>query len=121
MLYALTRLRNNINFFSSFSFFFSVPIQMDVDQQSEPNIRLNQSSVPLQATVTVRGLTAGRTYTLYRYDGINSFPVKDFERHGGYNYKLPFVASDSTFKYVDPNTFLSNGAVYYIAVLSSSR
>jgi len=97
----------------------TLPVQIDVDHQIEPNVRSSQKPVPFQATVTVSSLTAGQAYTLYRYKGFNSFPAKDFEH--GYDHKLPFVASSSTFTYKDPDSFLSNGAVYYIAVLASAH
>jgi hypothetical protein len=96
----------------------TLPVQIDVDHQSEPDVRSRDKPVPFQATVTVRSLAAGQSYVLYRYSGFNSFPEKDFEK--GYDHKLPFVASSSTYTYKDPNSFLSNGAVYYIAVAASA-
>jgi hypothetical protein len=96
-------------------------VQIDVDHQSEPDVRPPSHEKPMlfQATATVRGLAVGQSYVLYRYSGFNSFPAKDFEH--GYDHKLPFVASRSTFTYKDPNPFLSNGAVYYIAALASAH
>lgn len=92
----------------------TLPVTIDVDKQEEPNVRTFQKATPLHATVTVKGLTKGTSYVLYRYEGINSFPASDFDQ--GYKKKTPFVASGETWKLKDPDSFLSNGAVYYIAV-----
>ena len=37
----------------------TLPVQIDVDHASEPNVRSSQKPVPFKATVTVSGLTAG--------------------------------------------------------------
>jgi hypothetical protein len=95
----------------------TLPVQIDVDHQIEPNVRSHEKPLPFQATVTISRLTAGKSYILYRYSGINSFPDKDFEK--GYDHKIAFVASNSTYIFKDPNSFLSNGAVYYIAVAAN--
>ena len=43
------------------------PVFLAVDTQEEPDPRQGQLPSKLTGIVTVSGLTAGRTYTLYRY------------------------------------------------------
>jgi hypothetical protein len=97
----------------------TLPLQLDVDKQEEPNVRLGQKPVPLRATVTVRGLSVGKSYILYRYNGFNSFPASNVSH--GYDKKTRFVALSDTWMSEDPEFFLSDGAVYYLAVLESPQ
>lgn len=90
------------------------PVEIDVDRQDEPNVRSHENPVKLHATVTVNSLISGKSYILYRYTGINSFPTSDFDH--GYEYKVPFVSKGISWIYRDPQAFLSNGATYYIAI-----
>merc|ERR1712070_256393 len=51
----------------------TLPVSIDVDRQTEPNVRSSERPADLHATVTVRGLSPGQSYVLYRYTGTNSF------------------------------------------------
>ena len=93
----------------------TLPVHIDVDQRSEPNVRDHEKAVPLHAAVTARGLTPGKSYALYRYGGFNAFPKSDLE-HGGYEGKVPFVAAAETWTHQDPTPFLSSNATYYFVV-----
>jgi hypothetical protein len=66
----------------------------------------------------VSGLTAGHQYTLYAYRGFNSFPTTGIE---GYDDKIEFTATSATWSYTDPRAFLSDDAIYYIAVERTDR
>jgi hypothetical protein len=90
----------------------TLPTSIDVDRIEEPDSRDHQKPVPMHANVTVREVTAGRTYILYRFSGINSFPTSGVR---GYESKVTFTPTSDVWQYRDPRTFLSNGAVYYIA------
>eukprot|EP00927_Polykrikos_kofoidii_P014074 TRINITY_DN16137_c0_g2_i1.p1 TRINITY_DN16137_c0_g2~~TRINITY_DN16137_c0_g2_i1.p1 ORF type:complete len:359 (-),score=51.05 TRINITY_DN16137_c0_g2_i1:98-1174(-) len=94
-------------------------VHIDVDLQEEPNIRSpGTKAAKLHATVTVSDLEAGKSYVLYRYSGINSFPISDFDQ--GYEHKVRFKADSEKWTYHDPESFLSSGATYYIAVPADS-
>lgn len=96
----------------------TLPVHIDVDKQEEPDVRQKQKPIDLHATVTVRGLTAGKSYVLYRYKGFNAFPSQGFDRD--YDRKVHFVAAGVEWTYKDAEPFLSDGAVYYIAVLDEA-
>jgi len=96
----------------------TLPVTIDVDRQEEPNVRSNVTAVELHATVTVNGLSPGKSYVLYRYKGFNSFPASELDQ--GYDRKYQFVAGEKSWTYKDPESFLSNGAMYYIAVPAST-
>ena len=95
---------------------------LDVDLSEEPNVRALGKPVPLHGTVRVSGLTAGASYVLYRYKGLENLPsttnnvtlAQGFDH--GYEHKTPFTAAGETWEFVDPNTFASNGATYYVAI-----
>lgn len=103
----------------------TLPVHIDVDQQSEPDVRTGAKPILMHATVTVSGLEPGRKYVLYRYKGFNSFPVSDFGT--GYDRKIPFsflyvpTGPSNTWTYKDPEPFLSNSAMYYFAVPADSE
>ena len=93
------------------------PVHIDVDRRTEPNVRNNETAVPLHATVTARELTLGKSYALYRYTGFNSFPQSDLEH--GYERKVPFVAAADTWTHRDPVPFLSSNATYYVVAAAA--
>jgi hypothetical protein len=89
-------------------------IVLDVDHQSEPNVRMFQQPVDLHGTVQVFGLQRGSKYILYRFKGTEALPRSDFD--SGYEHKMIFQAEEGTHTYNDPNPMASNGAYYYVAV-----
>eukprot|EP00928_Gymnodinium_smaydae_P062354 TRINITY_DN46239_c0_g1_i1.p1 TRINITY_DN46239_c0_g1~~TRINITY_DN46239_c0_g1_i1.p1 ORF type:complete len:380 (+),score=36.01 TRINITY_DN46239_c0_g1_i1:52-1140(+) len=94
-------------------------VHIDVDKQQEPNVRLMEKPINLHATVTVRGLVPGKSYILYRYEGFNSFPSADLEE--GYDRKVKFVAATEEWTYDDADSFLSDGALYYMAAADDAK
>jgi hypothetical protein len=90
----------------------ALAVSIDVGLNEEPDGRNGTKPVEVHANVTVRKLTPGRGYTLYRYSGVNSFPTSGTS---GYESKVAFTAKADVWHYQDPSSFLSNGAVYYIA------
>jgi hypothetical protein len=95
----------------------SLPLYIDVDHQDEPNIRIHQKPILLRAKVMIQGLRVGGSYILYRYKGFNSFPAANAGQ--GYDSRFEFVASAENQVHQDPKPFLSDGAVYYMAVAAS--
>lgn len=93
-----------------------LPVSIDVDISAEPDSRAGGKPVAIHANVTVHELVAGRTYTLYRYGGFNSFPASGT---AGFESKLLFKATGAVWSYRDPRPFLSSGAVYYIVTPDS--
>ena len=89
----------------------TLPVRIAVDVDEEPDPREGQKPVSMHATVEVRGLTTGGVYTLFRFDGFNSFPAEGVAGHAS---KLDFTASADEWRYRDPAGFESDGAVYYI-------
>ena len=67
----------------------------------------------MHAKVAVHGLRTGQHATLYRYRGVNSFPDAGIV---GYESKHAFTATSSVWRHRDPAPFLSDDAVYYIAM-----
>lgn len=98
----------------------SLPVTLVVDSQSEPEIRRSESPSPLHGTVTVSGLTEGAGYTLYRYGSTEALPALGSSLEG-YDYKTDFTAKGETWTYEDPQTFMSNGATYYVAVANDGN
>eukprot|EP00935_MAST-01C_sp_MAST-1C-sp1_P002294 g2294.t1 len=91
----------------------TLPVSIDVDTMEEPDSRDHQKPIRMHANITVRGLSSGSAYILYRFSGFNSFPASGTS---GYESKVSFTApAAGVWRYRDPKTFLSNGAVYYIA------
>jgi len=92
--------------------FLRAQVQIDIDRSEEPDPRDSQKPVPLRAVVTARGVTPGRVYRLYRYEGLNSFPVSGT---AGYASVRVFTPTADVWRFKDPQAFLSDGAVYYVA------
>lgn len=93
----------------------SLPVTLNVDSQSEPQIRKWAAPSRLHGTVTVSGLAEGETYTLYRYGSTEALPSIGGSLEG-YEYKTEFTAEAAIWTYMDPQTFMSNSATYYIAL-----
>lgn len=89
-------------------------VNIDVDNQLEPNVRSQEKAVQLHATVQVHGLKVGGQYVLYRYASTEALPSSEFDQ--GYEHKTLFTATGETWEQQDPNPFLSDKAVYYVAV-----
>lgn len=84
-------------------------VAIDVDSQTEPNVRERERAINLHSTVHVYGLTEGKTYTLYRYK--DALPTDSWET--GVEYKWSFKATADEYVFQDPNPFTSSGATFY--------
>jgi hypothetical protein len=97
----------------------TLPATMTVASDAEPNVSLGASPSQMTATVTVSALTAGHAYTLLRYDDYTKVPTNATAAElltSAFTYRTDFVASSTTWTFVDPKTFLSSGTTYYRAV-----
>jgi hypothetical protein len=97
----------------------TLPATMMVAGTSEPNVSVGASPSHMTATVTVSGLTAGKSYTLLRYDDYTKVPTNATAAQflaSQFTHRTDFVASGVTWTFVDPTTFLSSGTTYYRAV-----
>ena len=89
------------------------PVRVKVNRWDEPNPWRGQSPVTLRATITVRSLTAGRSYVLLRYDDHRKVPVKGF-LSSAYASSRAFSAAGPTAVFND--SFKSNGVAIYRCV-----
>jgi hypothetical protein len=53
----------------------ALPVQLELDRIDEPNLVNHEARVEFAATVTVKGLTPGKKYTLYRYNDPQKVPT----------------------------------------------
>ena len=81
----------------------------------EPNVRSWERASELHANLTVSGLTAGESYSLFRYDGTAALPSTVASAAATASRKVDFTASGSSWAHADPHTFKSDQAVYYLA------
>jgi hypothetical protein len=97
----------------------TLPVSLSVPSSSEPNVSQGASPVQMTGTVTVRGLSSGVTYSLYRYDDYTTVPsaasAADYAT-SSYIHRTDFTATGSTWTLVDPNTFTSDGSSTYRCV-----
>eukprot|EP00929_Paragymnodinium_shiwhaense_P058960 TRINITY_DN29519_c0_g1_i1.p1 TRINITY_DN29519_c0_g1~~TRINITY_DN29519_c0_g1_i1.p1 ORF type:complete len:184 (+),score=20.62 TRINITY_DN29519_c0_g1_i1:818-1369(+) len=96
----------------------TLPVSLQVDITSEPNVRRWATPAQIHGTVSVSGLQAGRKYKLFRYSSTESLPSA--APFTGAEYETLFTADAYTWTYNDPHTFPSNGATYYVAAAVDS-
>jgi hypothetical protein len=78
----------------------------------EPNVRTGHKSVPLTATLHIRGLVSGNEYEIFRYNSTEALPSGP--PFVGAERSKVFTASNFEWWWLDPITFDSHAAVYYI-------
>lgn len=94
----------------------TVPVRLQVDRSSEPNLIAGAQPVTMNATLTIQSLVPGKTYSLLRYDDPAEVPDSGFLAQGGYASARTFTATTTTQTLTDH--FLSNGVVTYRCVAS---
>ncbi len=58
----------------------ALPVQIYLRSSSEPDLIAGAHPIPLDAIVTVTGLTIGQSYSLYRYNDYHSVPTQDYSK-----------------------------------------
>jgi hypothetical protein len=92
----------------------TLKVSLAVDITAEPNVRTYQRATQIHGTATVHGLTAGKTYTIYRYASTEAVPSgPPFAAAAAYTHT--FTAAGATYTYEDPTSFSSHSATYYVA------
>ncbi|NBW86581.1 MAG: hypothetical protein EBR23_07085 [Planctomycetia bacterium] len=94
----------------------TVPVRLQVDRSSEPNLITGAQPVTLNATLNIQSLVPGKTYSLLRYDDPAQVPDCGFLAKGGYTSARKFTATAATQTFTD--RFLSDGVVTYRCVAS---
>jgi hypothetical protein len=97
----------------------TLPVTLTVAGDSEPNVSTGASPLAMTGTVTVSGLVDGRSYALLRYDDLTAVPTNATAAEflaSSFTHRNDFVATGSTFTFVDPMTFQSSGVAYYRCV-----
>ena len=90
------------------------PVRLDVPNPIQP-----KTPTLMQGTVTVSGLTAGKTYRLLRYINPATVPVTAAAALGTRpvgTTSVDFNATGATYKLVDPVKFLSSSTTFYRCV-----
>ncbi|HEX4418307.1 MAG TPA: hypothetical protein VH165_10435 [Kofleriaceae bacterium] len=97
----------------------TLPVQIQVPVDHEPNISVGEAAMPLTASVTVSALQPGHNYALLRYDDYTKVPTNavaaDFLT-SSYSHRVDFTADAAQWTYADPVSFPSSGATYYRCV-----
>jgi len=88
----------------------ALPVQIQLANWSEPDVMAGATAAMLTGTVSVSGLTTGRSYSLYRYNNHLNVPTTNYVR-SNYTSVVNFVASNPTATF--PATMISNGVAVF--------
>jgi len=97
----------------------SLPVNVKVDVDPEPNEAGGDAAVPVNATVVATGLTPGHAYSLLRFDDYTKLPTNATAAQmlaAPHNQRYDFTATDVLYTLRDPNPFQSDGTTYYRCV-----
>lgn len=83
----------------------ALPVQVLLKTQSEPDVIAGAKPVMLNATVSISGLTVGKTYSLFRYNDYRTVPTINYTA-SKYSAVVNFVATKTTATI--PATIMSN-------------
>jgi len=86
----------------------ALPVSLSVSPNNEPDVRTGSQPKATTATLKIEGLTAGKSYAVYRWDSVDA--AFDYSNPGSVHR---FTASSETETYADSKTFLSSAAIYY--------
>lgn len=92
----------------------TVPVRLQVDHSSEPDLIAAAQPITMNATLSVQGLVPGRTYSLLRYDDPALVPDSGFLAAGRYTSARTFTAAAPTQSFADQ--FTSSAVVTYRCV-----
>jgi len=103
----------------------TVPVRLTTSTNAEIPAIVNGSNTrpaprPVTLTITVSGLTPGKTYNLYRYSSMAAVPESSFNANSTRaTQKWSIVATGST--YTMTQTIMSNEIAAYRAVPATAR
>ncbi len=76
----------------------ALPVQVILNTWSEPDIIAGAKPVTLNATVSISGLTIGKSYSLYRYNDYRTVPTANYAK-SAYSSVVQFVANSTALTY----------------------
>jgi len=88
----------------------TLPVQLKLASWSEPDVMAGAAPATLNATVSVTGLIAGRSYSLYRYNNHLNVPTTNYVR-SNYTSVVNFVATNPTATF--PASMISKGVAVF--------
>lgn len=94
----------------------ALPLSLTVSPTNEPEVRDGGAAVQLSGTITIEGLSPGKTYSVYRWDSVED--AFDYSKPTSVH---PLTASSPKEVYTDTATFWSNGTTYYRCVEDTSE
>ena len=101
----------------------ALPVSLDVDGDSEPDLRRGESPIGLKGTVTVSGLSNGKEYALYRWnsaaEAFASWGTDNLVHTWSQQQEKKQGQDDSTtssYVWKDPSPIHSSSATYYACV-----
>jgi hypothetical protein len=88
----------------------ALPVRIQLADWSEPDVMAGEAPIMLAGTVSVSGLTAGDSYSLYRYNSHQNVPTANYAR-SNHTSAVNFVANTPTVTF--PVTLSSNGVAVF--------
>jgi len=93
-------------------------VHLEVDRPDEPRVRMGRPQVAMRGTLTVKDLTPGRHYVIYRFNSTEALPdgaiidLLDMR----FEQRYPFQAQSESWVFADPKPIMSDSATYYVAI-----
>ena len=88
----------------------TLPVHIEMERWSEPNVSVGKDPVLFSATVIVGSLEVGESYVLLRYDDHESVPVSGFSIANS-DHHINFTADGKAMSF--PDSFYSDGVAIY--------
>ena len=70
----------------------SFRLNLYVNSINEPDVRINEKPIDMEAYIVVKDLTPGTKYIIYRYNDHTNFPTDSNFKNSKYDQKHIFVA-----------------------------
>lgn len=88
----------------------ALPVRIVLESSSEPDLMAGELPLPLKGTVSMNGLTVGKSYTLYRFNDYRVVPTTNYAK-SAYASAQNFIATGSTMLF--PVSIPSNGVAVF--------
>jgi hypothetical protein len=99
----------------------TLPLSLFVNCTDEPDVRQREAPALLQGHITVAKLTAGVSYSVFRWDDYTTFPTTGSFAASKYSYIYSFEATSNLHDFYDDNLFWSDQSVVYACVATESK